>query len=139
MKEFSTGETSLNEDQPGEIIASSKSSMNASGCEFVSTRVPLPAHTPVCTIVPLDEPLEAVPLDEPLAVPPEELLDEGFPDELPLEVLPPASEPAGDEPEEQAAFSQKPATSNEMKPAFCVILEFNCRIVFLLPVCAGHP
>jgi len=88
-----------------------------------------------------DEPLEEVPLDEPLEdVPPEELLDdERLPDELPLEEAEPSGPPAGDEPEEQAAFSQKPATSNEMKPAFCVILEFNCRIVFLLPVCAGHP
>jgi|HubBroStandDraft_3_1064219.scaffolds.fasta_scaffold184798_2 hypothetical protein len=90
-------------------------------------------------MVPLDEPLEEVPLDEPPEVPPDELLDERPPDELPLEEAEPSVPPAGDEPDEQAAFSQNPATSNEMNPAFCVILEVNCRIVFLLPVCAGHP
>jgi hypothetical protein len=43
----------LNDDQPGEIIASSKSSMNASAFEVVRGRVPLPAQTPV--VIPLLE------------------------------------------------------------------------------------
>jgi hypothetical protein len=45
--EFGVGMTSLNDDHPGEIIASSKSSMNASCFEVVRMRVPLPAQTPV--------------------------------------------------------------------------------------------
>jgi hypothetical protein len=54
--EFGVGMTSLNEDHPGEIIASSKSSMKASAGVFMRTRVPAPLQTPVSGI-PLDVPV----------------------------------------------------------------------------------
>src|SRR5580658_2922509 len=58
---FIVGETSLNEDQAGEIpVASSKLSMNASAAVFVSTRVPALAQTPEVTT----PPLELLELDE---------------------------------------------------------------------------
>ena len=108
-KKFGTGETSLKDDQPGEIVASSKSSMKASACEFVRTRVPVYAQTPVVG-TPGEPPLDELPLDEPLPLleePPLDellpLLDEPLPlDEPPLdEVLPeeplPLEEPLLDE------------------------------------------
>jgi hypothetical protein len=54
--EFGVGMTSLNEDHPGEIIASSKSSMKASAGVFMRTRVPVPEQTPVAGI-PLEVPV----------------------------------------------------------------------------------
>jgi hypothetical protein len=54
--EFGVGMTSLNEDHPGEIIASSKSSMKASAGVFMRTRVPVPLQTPVGGI-PLEVPV----------------------------------------------------------------------------------
>jgi hypothetical protein len=52
--ELGVGMTSLNDDQPGEIIASSKSSMKASAIEVVRTRVPALAHTPMVGTPPLE-------------------------------------------------------------------------------------
>jgi hypothetical protein len=70
----------LNDDHPGEIIASSKSSMNVSAA--VSGRVPVPAQTPVVGRPPL-EPLELPLPDEPLEVAvPDEPLEVLAPDEL---------------------------------------------------------
>jgi hypothetical protein len=113
LKALITGETSLNEDQPGEIVASSKSSMKASRWEFVRTRVPLLAQTPKpmppddeldpeleleLELVPEPEPelvlepeLELDPKPELLPKPPlDELLlvEPRVPEELPLPELP---------------------------------------------------
>ena len=45
----------MNDDHPGEIVASSKSSMKASRWVFVRTRVPLLAQTPEPTMLPEDD------------------------------------------------------------------------------------
>jgi hypothetical protein len=111
LNALTTGKTSLNDDQPGEMTASSKSSMKASRWEFVRMRVPLLAQTPEPTMVPDEdeepelelelepeaepEPeLEPVllpkpPLDEPLLVEPT------VPEELPLPELPLDELPGG--------------------------------------------
>jgi len=52
---YKSGVTSAKDDQPGEIAASSKSSMNASAMEVVRMRVPVPAQTPVVGMPPLLE------------------------------------------------------------------------------------
>jgi hypothetical protein len=102
----------LNDDQPGEIVASSKSSMNASACVFARTRVPLFAQTPVVGIpLSMPPPLEDPPLEDPLPDDPlpddpplEELLledpplDELLEEPLPLEELLPLEEPPPEEP-----------------------------------------
>src|ERR1700677_1156711 len=60
--EFGVGMTSLNDDQPGEITVSSKSSMNASACVFMRTRVPALAQTPVAGAVVVVVPLVVPPV-----------------------------------------------------------------------------
>jgi hypothetical protein len=134
------GMTSLNEDHPGEIIASSKSSMKAS--VVARTRVPRPSHTltpesgaPLLLPLVLPLPLLVLPLVLPL---PPLLLPLLLPLVLPLpllllpELLPlvlplPASGDA--EPEEQARLEPSPATSNEISAALWVVREVMCRIV----------
>jgi hypothetical protein len=97
----------LNDDQPGEIVASSKSSMNASACVFARTRVPLFAQTPVVGIpLSMPPPLDELPLEDPLLeeLPLEEVLledpplDEVLEEPLPLEELLPPEEPPPEEP-----------------------------------------
>jgi hypothetical protein len=98
---FGTGDTSLKEDQPGETFAPSKSSMNASACEFVRMRVALFAHTPVVgtPLVPPEEllPDATAPLEEPLllgAIVPLE-------DPLLLGAIVPLEEPVGATPPDE--------------------------------------
>src|SRR5579862_9429057 len=79
------GMVSLNEDQPGEIIDSSKSSTKASACVFARGRVPLPAQTPIWMGAPLEDE-DVVEPEELEGLPPDELLDE--PEPIPPEELP---------------------------------------------------
>ena len=107
----------MKDDHDGEITLSSKSSTNASGCEFVRTRVPPPAHTPVVGTPPLEAPpleeleLELPPLDDPgrpeLDPEPTPLDDPDAPDE-PDEPDEPELPP--DEPEGGPASSPPPAS-----------------------------
>jgi hypothetical protein len=93
-------------------------------------RVPVPAQTPVVGAPPL-ELLEVLLPEEPLEVLLPEL--EVLPEELAVEsAVAPESDPrtlfAGVEPEEHAESTQTPAISIEMKAAFSVILEVDCRM-----------
>jgi hypothetical protein len=142
---FIVGETSLNDDQPAEIpLVSSKSSMKASACVFVSGSVPLPEQTPVGGgRLPLEEPL-LLPLDEPELEPeldplllPEEAVP---PEELPLPELPPPSSVAGGAlPVEHAPLSHKLAARKEMNPTVSVTLKLKCRMFFSCSGQRSHP
>jgi diguanylate cyclase (GGDEF)-like protein len=139
------GDTSLNADQPGEMAASSKSSMNASGCVLLSGRVPLPAQTPVGGGPPLEEPLplpllplllDAVPLDEPATPLDEpEPLEDVDPELLPVAPLEEPLEAAGDDPVEHAPLIQMPAARTEPYAvaaiAFAVFFELSRRMLVL--------
>src|SRR5258708_5934348 len=110
--------TSLNEDQPGEIIASSKSSMNASVLALVRTRVPAPSHR--LGAPPLELPLEPeLPpeLEPELELEPEpELEPELPPDPEPEELLAPDElelEPGGAEPLEHPAVATTSPMNND--------------------------
>jgi hypothetical protein len=113
--------------------------MKASGCVFVSTRVPVLAQTPVTGIPePDDPPLDDVaPELDPVATVPDELPDEPVPPELPLTEASAVS--AGVDPVEQALLSQKLAAKKETNAAVSAILKLKCRMFFPAPVLRRHP
>src|SRR5258706_6304725 len=135
MNEFCVGMTSLNDDQPGEITAPSKSSTLAS--PSARTRVPLPAQMPVPgSALPPAPPAPPTPAPPVPAPPVPATVVPALPElcpPVPLPAVPVMPDPpatpvvlGASEPEEHPATAATPATSNEISTPSC---KLRYRIV----------